>query len=94
MATPITKPITKTTEYSYTGIPLVVTLNPDLTLYIQVKGRPTTKMKIDVFRQYLDSGKPGNGKASSLSVNGKDIFPSRAGSKKVSDENPLQDLFG
>ena len=55
MATKILKPVERETDYTFEGQPLVVTLNPDMTLVVRVKRHFTTVLKIDLADAYLKS---------------------------------------
>ena len=55
MATKISKPVERETDFTFEGLPIVVTLNPDMTLDIRVKRHFTTNLRINLADVYLKS---------------------------------------
>src|SRR5436305_6127156 len=64
METKLIKPRKMQFEHSYEDRPVIVTINPDLTADINLKGLPSTKFTVNLLEAYVASKKVGGAHAS------------------------------
>src|SRR4051812_16268328 len=75
MATKLLKPRKMQFEHSYEGRPVIVTINPDLTAEIALKGLPSTKFLVNLLEAFVASKKVGgvNSVRKTFAIEGKQI---------------------